>query len=51
MSENKVPLKLKNKVTSFSDIFWSEPNWATYGVFGKTGGARTMLGAIVMLYN
>ena len=49
--ENRVPLKLKNNVTSFSEIFWSELNWATYSVFVETGGtARTMPGSIVMTY-
>ena len=28
----------------------SEQNWATYSVFVETGGARTMLGPIVLLY-
>ena len=41
MSENRVPLKLKNNVSSLSDIFWSELNWATYGVFIATGTAQT----------
>ena len=47
MSENRVPLKLKNNATSLSGIFWSELNWATYGVFVETGTACTMLGTIV----
>ena len=51
MSENRVLLKLKNNVTSLSDIFWSELNWATYGVFVETGTARTMLGSIVNKQN
>jgi hypothetical protein len=33
MSENKVMLKLKINATLFSDIFWSEQNWASSGVF------------------
>ena len=40
----QTPLKLKNNATSFSDIFQSEPNWASYGVFVKTDDAPTMLG-------
>ena len=35
------PLKLKNNATSFSDIFQSELNWVSYGIFIKT---PTMLG-------
>ena len=44
MLENRPPLKLKNNATSFSDIFQSEQNWASYGVFFKTDDAPTMLG-------
>ena len=51
MSENRVPSKLKNNVTFLSVIFWSELNWATYGVFVETGTARTMLGSIVNKQN
>ena len=40
----QTPLKVKNNATSFSDIFQSEQNWASYGVFSKTDDARTMLG-------
>ena len=32
MSENKVALFFNFKMTLFSDIFWSEQNWASYGV-------------------
>ena len=44
MLENRPHLKFKNNATSFSDIFRSEQNWASYGVFVKTDDARTMLG-------
>ena len=44
MLENRPSLKLKNNATSFSGIFQSEQNWASYGVFVKTDDARTMLG-------
>ena len=50
MLENRVPLKLKNNVTSFSEIFWSELNWVTYSGFVETVTARTMPGSIVMTY-
>ena len=41
----KKTFKLKNNATSFSDIFQSEHNWVSYGVFVKTGDdACTMLG-------
>ena len=50
MLENRVPLKLKNNVTSFSEIVWSKLNWATYSVFVETVTARTMPGSIVMTY-
>ena len=42
--ENRPPLELKNNATSFSDIFQSEPNRASYGVFVKTVDASKMLG-------
>ena len=44
MLENRPSLKLKNNATSFSGIFQSEQNWASYGVFVKTDDTRTMLG-------
>ena len=40
MSENKVPLKLKNIGTFFTDIFWSEQNLARYGVFVEMHGTH-----------
>ena len=30
--KNEIPLKLKNNVSSFSDILWSKQNWASYSV-------------------
>ena len=44
MLENRPHLKLKNNATSFSDIFQSEQNWASYGVFVKSDDAHTMPG-------
>ena len=45
MLENRPSLKLKkNNATSFSGIFQSEQNWASYDVFVKTDDTRTMLG-------
>ena len=38
---------LKIKATSFSDIFWSEQNWACYSVFVETC-AHTLLGPNVL---
>ena len=49
MLENRPLLKFKNNATSFSDIFQSEQNWATHGVFVDICAARIMLGPIVML--
>jgi hypothetical protein len=36
MSENKIPLKWKIRDIFFSDICWSEVQWACYGVFVNT---------------
>ena len=49
MLENRPLLKFKNNATSFSDIFKSEQNWATYGVFVDIYAARIMLGPSVMV--
>ena len=38
---------IENNASSFSDIFQSEQNWATYGVFVDICAARIMLGPIV----
>ena len=51
MLENRPLLKFKIIATSFSDIFQSKLNWATYGVFVDICAARIMLGPIVMLSN
>ena len=50
MSGNEVLLKLKNKGTFFSDIYWSEPTWASYTVFVETRGAHTLLGTVIRLF-
>ena len=42
----KVSFKFKNKGTFFFDIFWSEQNWLSYGVFIDTCATHKLLGTL-----